>query len=131
MTRRFAVATAVVLFLAACQTAPQDYVLLHANEAPLDVAERIANNVGTCWFGDGDAALADYSFAPELSSTERPRVLIVQKADPTGLPQLVIEVVKAKRGSDVKLFGPLMATGQASEIRGDVAFWAGGGRTCG
>jgi hypothetical protein len=131
MTARLAAATAFVLTLAACQTAPQDYVLLHANQEPLDAAERIANNVGTCWFGEGNEVFADYSFAPELSSTERPRVLIVQKADPTGLPQLVIEVAQADRGSDIKLFGPLMATDQASEIRSDVAFWAGGGRTCG
>ena len=57
-------------------------------------------------------------------------MLIVDKADPTGLPQLVIEVVSAKRGSDVRLFGPLMDTGEADRIRRDVGFWAGGGRTC-
>jgi hypothetical protein len=129
--RRIAAAAAAAIVLAACQTAPQDYVLLHANQAPLDVAERIANNVGSCWFDGENAAFADYSYAPELSSSERPRVLIVEKADPSGLPQLVIEVVKAKRGADIKLFGPLMATDAAAAIRRDVALWAGGGRTCG
>ncbi len=123
-------ASACVALLAACQTAPQGYVLLHANQKPLDVAERIANNVGTCWFNGGRKAFAESSYAPELSSSQRPRVLIVDKADPTGLPQLVIEVVSAKRGSDVRLFGPLMDTGEADRIRRDVGFWAGGGRTC-
>jgi len=119
-----------VLFLAACQTAPQGYVLLHANQNPVNAAKHIADMVGDCWFGDGNSYFADYSYAPELSSSERPRVLIVEKSDPAGLPKLVIEVVREKRGSDIRLFGPLMENDQAERIRDDVAFWAGGGRIC-
>jgi hypothetical protein len=130
--RRFAIATtaAAGLLLAACQTAPQDYVGLHANLDPKTVAELIADNVGACWFDGSREAFANYSYAPELSSEARPRVLIVEKTNPTGLPQLVIEVEAAKRGSDVRLFGPLMSTAEGERIRSDVAFWAGGGRTC-
>jgi hypothetical protein len=122
---------ASVLFIAACQSTQQSYVMLHANKDPVDAAGHIAQQVGSCWFADGDSRFADYSYAPELSSSERPRVLVVDKSDPGGLPRLVIEVVRAKRGSDIRLFGPLMADGRAEEIRSDVAFWAGGGRTCG
>jgi hypothetical protein len=57
-------------------------------------------------------------------------VLLVDKSDPAGLPKLVIEAARAKRGADIKLFGPLMDTAQAERIRADVSFWAGGGRTC-
>ena len=121
---------ACALLLAACQTTPKGYVLLHAGQDPLDTAHHIATKVGECWFDSGNKRFADYSYAPELSSSERPRVLIVNKADPSGLPQLVIEVARAKRGSDIKLFGPLMDSGQADRIRADVAFWAGGGHTC-
>jgi hypothetical protein len=96
----------------------------------VNAAQHIASMVGTCWFDSGNSRFADYSYAPELSSSERPRVLLVNKSDPSGLPQLVIEVARAKRGSDIKLFGPLMDDGQTERIRGDVAFWAGGGRTC-
>jgi hypothetical protein len=124
------VAAAAALLVAACQTTPQGYVLLHAGQAPLDAAENIANKVGTCWFKNGGGAFEGFSYAPELSSPDRPRVLIVNADDPGGLPQLVIEAVKAKRGTDIRLFGPLMETDQASRIRRDVAFWAGGGRNC-
>jgi hypothetical protein len=121
---------AAALLLAACQTAPKGYVLLHANQAPVNAAKHIAQKVGDCWFDSGNSRFADYSYAPELSSSERPRVLVVNESDPAGLPQLVIEVVREKRGSDIRLFGPLMDGGEAERIRDDVAFWAGGGRTC-
>jgi hypothetical protein len=124
------VIVAAALLVAACQTTQQGYVLLHAGQAPLDVAENIANKVGTCWFKRGSSAFKGLSYAPELSSPDRPRVLIVKADDPGGLPQLVIEAVKAKRGTDIRLFGPLMATDKASRIRRDVAFWAGGGHSC-
>jgi hypothetical protein len=119
-----------VLLLAACQTAPKGYVLLHANQAPVNAAKHIAQKVGECWFDEGNTRFSDLSYVPELSSSERPRVLIVAESDPAGLPQLVIEVVREKRGSDIRLFGPLMDTDDAQRIRDDVAFWAGGGRTC-
>lgn len=126
---RFAI-LACVLAVAACQTAQQGYVLMHAGEAPLDVAQNIANKVGACWFKDRSSAFEGLSYAPELSSPDRPRVLIVEASDPGGLPKLVIEAIKAKRGTDIRLFGPLMDTDAQSQIRRDVAFWAGGGHTC-
>ena len=61
------------------------------------------------------------SYAPELTSySNRPRVLIVPKKEPHGLPQLVIEATAAKRGTSVKLFGPLMGTAEAPAITRDV-----------
>ena len=128
--RRFVLAAAGAALLAACQSTPQNYVLLHANQKPLDAAAHIAQKVGECWFNEGNTAFAEYSYAPELSSSERPRVLVVPAGDPGGLPQLVIEIVREKRGADVRLFGPLMGSERAGDIRADVAFWAGGGRTC-
>ncbi len=121
---------ASLCFLVSCQSSPQGYVLLHANQTPVNAAKHISDKVGDCWFSEGSSRFADYSYAPELSSSERPRVLIVDKSDPGGLPQLVIEVVREKRGADIRLFGPLMDSGHAERIRDDVAFWAGGGRTC-
>ena len=129
--RPLAAATALAL-LAGCKTSePTDYVLLHANQDPVTIASHISQYVGDCWFDGSRPAFAAYSYAPELTSySNRPRVLIVEKADPTGLPRLVIEVVKAKRGSDIKLFGPLMGTAESEAIYRDVGRWAGGAREC-
>ena len=43
---------------------------------------------------------------------------------------LIIEVLKAKHGTDVRLFGPLMQSGEAESIRNDVKRWTGGARDC-
>ncbi len=120
-----------VLLLAGCQSAPTDYLAFESRQEPVTVAARIAENVGACWFGGERPAFADFSYAPELASVaNRPRVLIVEKADPTGLPRLVIEAVEADRGASVKLFGPLMGTAEAPAIRRDVERWAGGASGC-
>jgi hypothetical protein len=94
------------------------------------VAARIADNVGACWI-KGRAAFAEYTYASELTSySNRPRVLIVPKQDPHGLPKLVIEASAAKRGTSVKLFGPLMAGPEAAAIAADVERWTGGATGC-
>jgi hypothetical protein len=126
------VAMAVLgLAVAGCKTSePADYTLLHAHQSPATMAAHMAERVGACWFDGNHPAFAEYSYAPELSSPKRPRVLIVQKSDPTGLPKLVIEVEGAKRGSDIRLFGPLMGSAESSEIYRDVSRWAGGARDC-
>ena len=129
--RRLAVVACLSL-LAACQSAPKDYAEFHAPQAPVNVATRIAESVRACWFGGERSAFAEYSYAPELNSySNRPRVLIVPKAEPHGLPKLVIEASAADRGSSVKLFGPLMASPEAAAITRDVARWADGATGCG
>ena len=95
------------------------------------IGQVLAENVRACWFGGARPAFADFSYAPELNSyAGRPRVLIVEKSDPGGLPKLVIEASKAERGASVKLFGPLMAGGEAPAISRDVERWAGGAAGC-
>lgn len=122
---------ACAALLVACQTASKDYAEFGASQDPTAVAWRISERVGACWFGGARPAFAGYSYTPELTSySDRPRVLIVDKKDPGGLPKLVIEVTAAKRGASVKLFGPLMATAEASAISRDVERWAGGATDC-
>jgi hypothetical protein len=122
----------VMPLLGACQTpAPRDYAEFRSQQDPTSTAVRIAESMGRCWFGGGRAAFADYSYAPELNSfSGRPRVLVVRKADPTGLPALVVEASAADRGASVKLFGPLMASAEAPAIGRDIERWAGGATTC-
>lgn len=123
----------IFVFLAACQSAPPpvDYAEFRSSQDPGAVAARIADNVGACWFAGGRDTFAAYSYTPELTSySNRPRVLVVEKANPTGLPKLVIEVTDVGRGASVKLFGPLMATAEAAAISRDVGRWAGGSTGC-
>ena len=124
---------AVASFLAACQTAPgpADYLGFRSDRDPASIAASISDNVAACWFGGGRPAFADLIYVPELSShSNRPRVLVVDKSDPTGLPKLIIEASAAARGSSVKLFGPLMATAEAAAISRDVNRWTAGASGC-
>ncbi len=127
--RRFTLLTAVALALAACQTAPKNYVQYHAGQDPVTVSRHLAEKVGACWFDGKHKAFESYSYAPEPGASST-RILIVPAKEPHGLPALVIEVLKAKRGTDVRLFGPLMQTGEAEAIRDDVRRWTGGARDC-
>ncbi len=122
---------ALALFLAACATRAPDYLEYAAYQDTNTVAARIAERVGACWFADGNDAFSRFAYAPELNShSNRPRILIVPKDDPAGLPQLVIEVSQGKRVTVVKLFGPLLATARGTAIQRDVERWADGGMDC-
>ena len=78
--RAIRLAAALALILTACQSAPPDFAEFSSPQSPVNVATRIAENVGACWFGGARPAFADYSYAPELNSySNRPRVLIVPK----------------------------------------------------
>ena len=124
----------VLLAAAGCQSKPggsRDYAEFRSNEQPATVAVRISDNAAACWFAGTRPAFAQYSYAPELTSySNRPRVLVVPKADPGGLPKLVIEASKADAGTSVKLFGPMMASAEAPAISRDVGRWVGGETGC-
>jgi len=117
--------------LTACTTRAPDYLEYAAYQDTNTVASRIAERVGACWFKDGNNAFSRFAYAPELNSfSGKPRILIVPKADPAGLPQLVIEVSDGARATVVKLFGPLLATSRGTSIQRDVERWADGGMDC-
>ena len=124
---------ALLPLLAACQTgeASRDYAEFQSRQDPGTTAARIAERVRVCWFGGARPEFAAFSYAPELNSfANRPRVLIVPKADPGGLPKLVIEASVSGHGASVKLFGPLMAGGEAAAIGRDVERWTAGASGC-
>ncbi len=126
-----ALAAALATTLTACTTGAPDYLEYAAYQDTNTVANRIAKRVGACWFTGGNGAFDRFAYAPELSSfSGKPRILIVPKADPAGLPQLVIEVSAGKHATVVKLFGPLLATARGSAIQRDVERWADGGTDC-
>ncbi len=121
----------LALALATCTTRAPDYLEYAAYQDTNTVADRIAERVGACWFKDGNDAFSRYAYAPELNSLSgKPRILIVPKDNPAGLPKLVIEVSEGKRATVVKLFGPLLATSRGTAIQRDVERWADGGTDC-
>ena len=126
-----ALAATLALDLAACATRAPDYLEYAAYQDTNTVASHIAERVGACWFAGGNKAFSRYAYAPELNSfSGKPRILIVPKDDPAGLPQLVIEVSKGSQATVVKLFGPLLATARGSAIQRDVERWADSGTDC-
>lgn len=131
--RLLAGVAASVLAVAGCQTKPplRDYTEYRSARDPVSAASQISRNVRACWLIAARPAFADLTSAAELTSyTDRPRVLLVEKGDREGLPRLVIEASPADRGASLKLFGPLLATAEASAIRRDVARWANGDPAC-
>jgi len=127
--RRTTMLAATALALTACQTTPKNYVQFHAGLDAATVAKHISDMVGACWFDGKHKAFESYSYSPEPNFSSS-RILVVPKDGPHGLPALVVEVLRAKRGADVRLFGPLMQTENAESIRTDIMRWTGGARDC-
>lgn len=122
-----AAALAVIGMLAAsCQSkAPP----VSANRDALSTMERVAVGANNCWFKSGDAAFATYRLAPELNSfSGRPRILVVHKNSPAGLPHLVVQA----EGNPARLqaFGPLMSRPVSARIAADVNRWSAGSKAC-
>ena len=121
---------AVAMAVAACQSVPQGLHRVPRRDRSGDGREHLADKIGTCWF-DGKHSDVRELFLCARTHFASSRILIVPKGKPHDLPALVVEVLKAKRGTDVRLFGPLMQTENANSIRTDVMRWTGGARDCG
>jgi hypothetical protein len=87
--------------------------------------------IGRCWFGKGEKFLAGYVHATESNAiTGPPRVLLVDRKAPHGLPALVIEFKTAGRDIDIAVYGPLASGPKATRIGTDLNRWAAGGKAC-
>ena len=73
-----------------------------------------------CWFS-GNAAFGGYRMADERNSAAR-RVLVVDRSNPRGLPQLVAQA----SGSGIDVFGPLASPARSAKVRG----WSRGSSAC-
>jgi hypothetical protein len=128
------VATAgLAALVGACHSAPRELGpgVYRSADGPYQVAERISDAIGTCWFGGGRPEFAGYVFAPELNSySDRPRILIVPKANPAERPVLVIEAAALDGGSAVAVYGPLLAEAAGTSLAADVARWSAGATAC-
>ena len=122
----FAATVLGVMLLAACQSsAPSPQAAPASNEAH-QLARRIGETIGRCWFAANETAFAGYIYSPEPNAVT-PRVLIVHKDQPAERPVLVVE---ARSATSVASYGPLLDTPNGGRIRADLDRWAKGGDSC-
>ena len=116
---------------AACQSTPNGpgNFSLASSDAALPVMERIALTARECWFRSGDPQFAEFRMAPELVSfSGRPRILLVPRNNPNGLPLAVIEATGTN--TTINVYGPALARPVGNRIRTDVARWSAGPTAC-
>ena len=119
-----------IVALSACSTpAPRTPRVSTGGESGLDRMERVTLAANRCWFKSNDPAFARYSLAPELSSfSGKPRFLLVPKGRPEAKPLLVVEAQSGSR--TISTYGPLMGTGLAGRVDGDIRRWSAGSGAC-
>ncbi|MGD1886251.1 MAG: hypothetical protein ACFB01_03835 [Cohaesibacteraceae bacterium] len=132
MLLRLVGVSAAVLGLAACMTVdlPEGSFAARGGLGP--VSERLADRMQTCWFESSDEAFAPYRQETEISSLSgQPRIILVDRDDRGGLPQLVVSLQSVRgAGTVVSAFGPLTQTPLVDRINADVSRWARGSRAC-
>ncbi|MEM7300456.1 MAG: hypothetical protein AAF468_05180 [Pseudomonadota bacterium] len=110
----------------ACQsTSPLDSV------SPRDAMTKVARQAQACWFGANKQNFANYRLASEVSSyAGRPRVLIVPKNNPEGLPKLVVQAERRSGTTEVSVFGPLLDGKDGPLLEQQARAWAAGAKNC-
>ncbi|MEM8750071.1 MAG: hypothetical protein AAGF28_07205 [Pseudomonadota bacterium] len=92
---------------------------------------RVARQVQICWFKAKDPTFTKYKMATELDSfSGRPRILIVPRNKPTGLPQLVAQAERKSGRNTFTTFGPLLSGAEGPRLNASLAKWANGTVTC-
>ncbi len=125
------VATATLL-TAACQTKePAGGALVATVDARSSISalQRVNEQALTCWIKSGDKDFKPYALVPELDTrVGTPRILVVERGKPQGLPKLVITA----SGTPVRMatFGPLASDSIAGRINADILAWGAGRKGC-
>ena len=121
------------LFLAAC-TQTQKVPISSGSSgqlSPQSVMVRVAKQMQLCWFKKRDPALKKYKMASELDSySGQPRVLIVPRNRPTGLPKLVAQAQKKGGRTQFTTFGPLLNSKDGPRLNASLNAWAKGQKSC-
>jgi len=123
--------------LVACQSGqPGKPLSYNTKSSASDTIVSIGRTVQKCWFKTGDPVFTKFKMASEVNSyAGRPRLLLVPKNNPGGLPVLVIQAEKRGSGAsgtftNVQAFGPLLSENNGSRIVADVKRWTDGSTTC-
>ena len=91
----------------------------------------VARQAQACWFKKKNPALRPYKMATELDSySGKPRILIVPKKNPAGLPKLVAQAERINGRTTFTTFGPLLASASGPKLNASLRAWARGSRTC-
>lgn len=112
--------------VAACQTTPEA-----AFSSPQSQMVHVARQVQACWFKSKDAAFGEYRMASEVDSySGRPRILIVPKSNPGGLPLLVAQSERRSGGNSFERFGPLLQSAEGPRLARNLDAWSKGASSC-
>lgn len=118
--------------LPACQTGgPVEGLHLTTGTTPVVIIAAIGKSMQKCWFKTGNPVFKVFRLANESNSyAGRPRLLLVPKNKPTGLPSLVVQAEKANGATKIQAFGPLLSTKSGQFISSDLKNWASGSSAC-
>lgn len=95
----------------------------------LHAMEHVAITANKCWFKSKDPQFLPYGMALELySRTSKPRMMLVNRNTPNGLPLVVIEA--NGEPATINAFGPLMAKPIGNRISHDIKLWTSGTQRC-
>lgn len=129
LTGLYSAAAIAMLGLLVTSCGPRPPSINATDHSALSTMERVMLNASACWFKSSDPAFAGYQLSPELNSfTGRPRILLVDKKHPTGLPSLVVQA--EGNPAQLQAFGPMMNGASGGRITGDVNRWAAGSKNC-
>ena len=116
--------------LTACNTASEPSAPVVAApkvERPVDLMARVAKRAQACWYARKDRRLAGTRLAAELDSySGKPRILIVPRNAPQGLPKLVAEAQRVGGRNRFQRYGPLLD----AKLAADLDRWAAGNPSC-
>lgn len=121
-----------LVMIPACQSGgPADGLNLTSAQKPLTIIASIGRTMQKCWFKTRDPVFTKFRLANESNShTGRPRLLLVPKNKPTGLPSLVVQAEKKNGATTIQAFGPLLSTSAGQSISDDLKNWAAGKTVC-
>lgn len=100
-------------------------------QSPQSLMVHVAKRMQACWFAKKDSAFRRYRLASEVNSyAGKPRVLIVPKNNPAGLPKLVVQAERKGGRNVLSTFGPLLDGKDGPRLRNSVTKWARGANSC-
>ena len=131
---RFLIPALAILALTACETKPNVDVKSGAKpkgEAPAALIVRVATSLNACQFKAGQGLGSRYQVSAEPDSySGRPRLLIVERRNPDGLPKLVVEAQRRGGSNSVSTYGPLLQTKSGPALKRAVDAYVAGRTSC-
>ncbi|MFD0918088.1 hypothetical protein ACFQ14_16920 [Pseudahrensia aquimaris] len=123
---------AALVFLAGCNAkTPADSVSSDRSANPQVTMTRVAKAMRNCWFTKKDPALRGFSMSPELNSLSgKPRILIVPRNNPGGLPKMVVQAERIGGRTQLTSFGPLVQSNDGPRLVAAVNNWGRGRTAC-